>query len=157
MSWPTPWRSPAATPTTMLTLALALETRLPGTKAALRDCGTASSIAIIQRGDFENTPFTQAEQEQIAAQLREIKKQVKEQFALSHEQVERLDEELDEVAEASKRMGRKDWIIYFLGTIIALIITATVTAGVGEQISVMVIHGLIHLFTGGSGPPRILT
>jgi PHD/YefM family antitoxin component YafN of YafNO toxin-antitoxin module len=115
------------------------------------------SVAIIQRGDFENTSFTRDEQEQIAAQLQEIKKQVKEQFAFSNEQIERAEESLDELTEASKRMGRKDWLIYFLGTITALIITATVTAGAGEQISAMVIHGLIHLFSGGSEPPRILT
>ena len=89
--------------------------------------------------------------------MQEIKKQVKEQFTLSNEQIERVEESLDELVEAGKRMGRKDWLIYFLGTITALIIAATVTAGVGEQISAMVIHGLIHLFTGGSEPPRILT
>jgi hypothetical protein len=115
------------------------------------------SIAVIQQSDFENTPFTQDEQQQIAAQLQEIKKQIKEQFALSNEQIERVEESLDELVEASKRMGKKDWLIYFLGAITGLIITATVTAGVGEQISAMVIHGLIHMFTGGGEPPRVLT
>ena len=111
-------------------------------------------LAKIQK-DSANTPFTQDEQRQIAAQLQEIKKQVREQFALASEQIAQVDEKLDEVAEASTRMGRKDWLIYFLGTITALIITATVTAGVGEHIFTIVIQGIAHLFTGGSKPPQI--
>jgi hypothetical protein len=112
-------------------------------------------LADVQHNDTRNTPFTQAEQEQIVAQLQEIKKQVKEQFALSNEQMEQIEERLDEAAEAATRMGRKDWLIYFLGAITALIITATVVGGVGEQIITMVIHGLGHLFNGGNEPPEI--
>jgi hypothetical protein len=114
-------------------------------------------IADIQRADSSNTPFTQDEQRQIAAQLQEITKQVKEQFELTKEQTERIEEWRDEVVEAGTRMGRKDWLIYLLGTITALAIAATVPAGVGEHIFTMVIHALGHLFTGGSEPPRILT
>jgi hypothetical protein len=114
-------------------------------------------ITDIQRTDFSNIPFTQSEQEQITAQLQEIKKQVKEQFALSNEQVERIEERLDEADEARKRTGRKDWLLLFSGTIFTLIITGTVTPVVAEQIFTMAIHGLIHLFTGGGEPPRVLT
>jgi hypothetical protein len=105
--------------------------------------------------DARNTPFTQDEQRQIAAQSQEMKKQVRAQFELTSEQMALVDEKLDDAAEASKRMGRKDWLIYFLGTITALIITTTVTAGVGEHIFNVVIHGLANLFTGGSEPPQI--
>jgi hypothetical protein len=38
------------------------------------------SIAVIQRGDFANTPFTLTEQRQIAAQFEEVKKQVRELY-----------------------------------------------------------------------------
>ncbi len=114
-------------------------------------------ITNIQREGTNNTPFTQDEQKQIAAQLQVITKQLKEQFKLTNEQIERIEEWRHEATETSTRMGRKDWLIYFLGTITALIITATVTAGVGEHIFTMVVQGLIHLFTGGSEPPRILT
>lgn len=102
-----------------------------------------------------NTPFTQDEQTQISAQLQKITEQLKYQFELTNEQIERVEEWQDEAVEASKHMGRKDWRIYFLGSITALIITATVAAGVGEHIFIMVINGLSHLFTGGSEPPPI--
>jgi hypothetical protein len=102
-----------------------------------------------------NTPFTDDEQKQIAVRLREIKAEIGEQFELTSEQIAQVNEKLDEAAEASKYMGRKDWLIYFLGTITALIITATVAAGVGEHIFTTVIQGIAHLFTGGTGPPPI--
>jgi hypothetical protein len=113
-------------------------------------------LADIQQGNTGNAPFNQDEQRQITTQLQEITKQLKEQFELTKEQEERIDEWRDEVVEASTRMGRKDWLIYLLGTITALTIAATVPAGVGEHIFTMVLHGLGHLFTGGE-PPRILT
>jgi hypothetical protein len=112
-------------------------------------------IAGIQRTDSGNTRFTQDERSRIEAQLQGIAKQLKAQFVLTNEQADRIDEWRDEVVEASERMGRKDWLIYLLGTITALTIAATVPAGVGEHIFTMVIHALGHLFTGGSEPPQV--
>ena len=112
-------------------------------------------VVEIQETDTSNTPFTKDEQSKIEAQLRETAKQLKEQFKLTNEQMERIEEWRDEVVEASARMGRKDWFIYLLGTVTALTISATVPAGVGEHILTMVIHTLGHLFTGGNEPPQI--
>lgn len=102
-----------------------------------------------------NSPFTQDEQRQITAQLQDVKRYLTEELNLPDDRIGKIEEELDEVAEAGKRMGRKDWIVYLLGTITALVITATVAAPVGEHIFTMVIHGLAHLFTGRNGPPPI--
>jgi hypothetical protein len=112
-------------------------------------------VTDMQEASSNNAPFTQEEQKQIAAQLQEIKEQLKERFELTNEQLEQVAERLDEAEEASKRMGRKDWLIFFLGTITALIITATVPAEVGEHIFGMVMQGIAHLFTGGNEPPEI--
>jgi hypothetical protein len=117
---------------------------------------TRELITDVQQADTSNTSFTQDERRQITAQLQEITKHLKEQFELTKEQAERVDEWREEVVEASNRMGRKDWIIYLLGTITALTVAATVPAGVGEHIFTMVIHALGYLFTGGSEPPQIL-
>jgi hypothetical protein len=113
-------------------------------------------IADMQRTDSSNMHFTQDEQEQIAAHLQQIKKQVKEQFALPNEQMEHVEEKLDEAAEASKRMGRKDWFLLFSGTIFTLIVSDIVTPAVAEHIFTMAVQALIHLLIGGSGPPQIL-
>jgi hypothetical protein len=114
------------------------------------------SIAVIQRGDFENSLFGQAEQGQIAAQVQQVKKQVEELFALSSEQKTQVNEKLDEVVEAASRLGRKDWVVLFTGTILTLAITDAVTWATAHHIWAMVLHGLLHLFTGGNEPPQIL-
>ena len=112
-------------------------------------------IADIQNGD-SNAAFTVDEQRLIALQLQEIKSQLKEQFELTSGQFEQIEKELDEAAEASKRMGRKDWFIYFIGLISTLAIATTVAPGVGEHVFTVFMHALGYLFTGESGPPEIM-
>lgn len=114
-----------------------------------------ASIAIIQSGNFPNTPFTLDEQTQIVAQLREVKKQVEQLYGLSSEQMTQVNEKLDEVAEVSKHLGRKDWVVIFAGTIFNLVVADTVTPGVAQHIFIMTLQVLVHLFTGGSIPPQI--
>lgn len=114
------------------------------------------SLAKIQR-EPGNAPFTPDEQRQIAAWMAEITKQVKEQFELTTEQMERIEEKLDEAAEASKRISRKDWLMCFMGTISSLVITATVPVAVGDHIFSIAIQGIGHLFTGAGAPLQILS
>jgi hypothetical protein len=104
--------------------------------------------------DADNTPFTQDERKQIAAQLQALKEQLKEQSDLTSEQIAHIGVRLDEAAEAAGRMGRKDWLLLFGGTILNLIVTDTVTPDVAGHIFRMAINGLIHLFSGG--PPHII-
>jgi hypothetical protein len=114
-------------------------------------------ISNLQQQDTGNTPFTQDEQKQISTLLHEIAHGLVGQFELTSEQIAHIEERLDEAAEASTRLGRKDWIIYTIGTITSLIITATVAAGIGEHILTLIIQSLAHLFADGSEPPQILT
>lgn len=103
----------------------------------------------------ENTPFTQDEQAQIAAQLDRIRETLADRFELSRGQVEHIAERLDEAEQASKRMGRKDWLLLFGGSVLSLILTDVVTPGIAEHIFTVVIHGIAHMFTGASEPPQI--
>lgn len=112
-------------------------------------------VTEIQQEAVANTPFTQEEQEQIAVQLEYIKEQIREQFELTSEQIAKVYQRLDEATEASKRMGRKDWLLIFSGTIFTVIVTDIVTPGVAEHIFITFIHALGHLFTGGHEPPQI--
>lgn len=100
----------------------------------------------------ENTPFTPAEQAEISNQLRAIKASLQENFELTAEKLSQVGERLDEVEEASHRLGRKDWILLFAGTVFTLIITGTVTPDVAQHILTMALHGLSHLFLGGMKP-----
>jgi len=84
--------------------------------------------------------------------LEAITNQVKEQFSLTSEQNEQIKEKLNEAAEASTRMGRKDRLLLFSGAIFTLIVTGTVTPAVAGHIFTMVIDGLMHIFIGGKLP-----
>lgn len=114
-----------------------------------------ASIAIIQRGDFGNTPFTPTEQRQIAAQLKEVAKQVQQLYGLSERQITQVSEKLDVIIEDASRLGRKDWVVIFAGTILPLVLTDVLTWAAAHHILAMVLHGLVHLFTGGIEPPQI--
>jgi hypothetical protein len=112
-------------------------------------------ISNIQRSDFENTPFTETEQRQISSQLEEIKKQLSKQFRITGEQLVQVREKVDEITEASKRMGRKDWFNCTIGIIATLIIASVVLPGVGEQIFAMIIQSINNLYIAGGGPPEL--
>ena len=102
------------------------------------------SLAIIQRGDFANTPFTLTEQRQIAAQLEEVKRQVRELYGLSNSQMTQVTEKLDVVIEGASRLGRKDWVIIFVGTILTLVLTDVLTWAAAHHILALVLHGLVE-------------
>jgi hypothetical protein len=113
-------------------------------------------IDSIRLEESSNTFFNQDEQRQIVAQLQQVQTQMGSQFELTTEQVEQIRVSLDHAAEASKRMGRKDWLQLFGGSIFTLIITDMVSPAIGGHIFATVVQTLIHLFTGASGPPEIL-
>ena len=74
----------------------------------------------------ENTPFTLAEQKEIEERLRERARYVSLTYSLSGAQIQALDAKLDDLVEASRRVGRKDWLNIFVGTIAVYILTAAV-------------------------------
>ena len=103
--------------------------------------------------DLANTPFTVPEQEQISAQLKEIRAQVSELCSLTAEQSARMEERFDQAEEASRRLGRKDWILLFGGALLSLVVSAVVPPGVLQHVLAMTAQRLGHLF--GGGPPQL--
>ena len=76
-------------------------------------------LADIQYDNAGNTPFGQDEQAEIAQFLREIKQSVQLTYSLTNEQMEHLDARFDGVEEASRRLGRKDWLLLLSGDFLA--------------------------------------
>jgi hypothetical protein len=107
-----------------------------------------------QYDDLANTPFTPDEQTEITEQLQAIKKSVKEAFSLTTEQMARVEARLDEADRASKRIGRKDWLLLFSGVVLTLIVTDFVPPDAAQHILTTALHGLGHLF-GATRPRRI--
>lgn len=114
------------------------------------------TLIAAQDEDSENTPFTPQEQAEISAQLREIKEYIRVTYSLSSEQLSHVEARFDEAERASRRIGRKDWLLLFSGTILTLIVTDLVTPDAAQHIFVMALHGLGHLFGSGQSPTQAL-
>lgn len=103
-------------------------------------------------GDLGNAIFTVTEQAAISNELQEIKEYIKKTYSLSDKQMSFISERLDEAEKASQRIGRKDWLLLFSGTILTLILTDLITPDVAQHVFVMALHALRHLFGGGAPP-----
>ena len=105
--------------------------------------------------DVENTPFTLDEQAEIADQVRQIKEFVKATYSLSAAKMLTLEAKLDDIEAAAGRIGRKDWQLLLYGVMFTVIVTVLLPPEAVQHILAMVLHGLDHLFSGGSGPPQL--
>lgn len=65
----------------------------------------------------QNSPFSNDERNQIKSGIETVLKSVKERADISPEQFELLSRKLDDVIDASSRLGRKDWIMFAMGTL----------------------------------------
>jgi hypothetical protein len=72
----------------------------------------------------ENTPFLPQERDRIARSVEEIKVSMSSRPDIQPEQLRYLFEKLDEMSDASERLGRKDWINFALGSVTSVIISA---------------------------------
>ncbi|MGO9140325.1 MAG: hypothetical protein ACLP70_02575 [Streptosporangiaceae bacterium] len=104
--------------------------------------------------DGDNSPFTADEQASISRQLGEIKNALSDSLGLSGEHLAAIESKLDEAEEASRRIGRKDWLLMFYGLMFTLIVTRIVPPDVVQHVIAMVVQGLSHLL-GGSRPQVI--
>lgn len=102
-----------------------------------------------------NAPFTASEQTQIAAELRAIRGYLEENLELTSEQLEQIVSRLNGAEEASHRLGRKDWLLFFLGTTVTLVVTDTVPAQTVQHVTMMLLQGLAHIFGFGMIPPPL--
>jgi hypothetical protein len=100
----------------------------------------------------ENTPFTPNEREEITKQLQEIREYAKNTYSLSIEQMSRLEERLDDAEEATRRIGRKDWRLLFLGAMLTLIVAGLVPPEAIQHLLAMALDGLDHLFGDARRP-----
>jgi hypothetical protein len=101
----------------------------------------------------DNSPFTQAEQAEIAKRLDEARDFAREQFELPDDEIAAIGQAVEELKEASERVGRKDWKLMLYGAFVSLGLEHAVSSGVVETLFRLAVQGLAHLF--GAGPPMI--
>lgn len=85
----------------------------------------------------------------------EIKAYIKTTRELTSEQITRVEARLDHAEEASRCIGRKDWITLFNGAIFSLILTDTITQDTAQHVILMALYGIGHLFGVGGPPPHL--
>jgi hypothetical protein len=108
-------------------------------------------VAALEAGN--NAHFTSAEHTEIARRLSEIEDYLRDHFELTAGQMSGIEEKLRELAKASKRVGRRDWVLMVEGASVSLIVNAAVPQHVVVQtMLLMIAQGLGHLFgAGGAG------
>ena len=126
------------------------------TRSIWKELAVNYGIPSASRASADNTPFTAPEREDIGKRLRQIPAQVKERFDLTDEQESHIEQKMDELIEASQRVGRKDWLVMVYGAAFSLIAADEVPPHVVQSIVSMIITGLAHFF-GFGGPPPIIS
>lgn len=71
-----------------------------------------------------NSNFTDDEKFKIKESIENIKNELSKNQKISKEQLDLVKEKLDDIQNASERLGRKDWIQYVMGSLTSLFISA---------------------------------
>jgi len=100
-----------------------------------------------------NTPFAPNEREEITEQLNEFRADVKAAFALSEQQSEDLDERVDYLIDATKHLGRKDWLNICIGSMFGYVLTVVLPPDASRHLFEMLAISIGHFF--GHGLPGI--
>lgn len=111
--------------------------------------------ADVESVEVDNAPFTSAEQVQILERLKHIKQYLKDTYSLPEQQVVGIEQKLDAIQEASERVGRKDWLMMLYGAVFGMIVNDLVPPSIVQNVLIMTIHGLAHIFGLGGPPPSI--
>jgi hypothetical protein len=111
-----------------------------------------AAIAAVDASDADNTPFSEAEQEQISAAFAASIEAARQRYALADEQVAVIAEGVRELVEASRTMGRKDWLAMVGSAGFGWIASSLVPGDVAVHIVGLALRGVAHLF-GVDLPP----
>ena len=101
------------------------------------------------------TPFSAEERDELARAVEAVKLYAREQLELTAGQISRIEQKLDDLVDASNRVGPKDLRVIVYGTAFQLIVTDLIAAPVVQQVMAMIVQGLGHLFGLGGVPPAL--
>lgn len=122
------------------------ELNTPDPWQALPGLATTSDIAVAS--DVANTEFSHRETDRLSSGLEEIRRLLIDAAGRSEQNVALINSQLHSLLDASKRMGRKDWVNQAIGAIITLSITLGLQPDVTKQafeILRQTLTGLVHL------------
>jgi hypothetical protein len=102
-------------------------------------------LAAISDDAVENTPFTDAERQQIAEQLQELKEYVGRTRSLSEPQMRLLDERIDYLVDAAKRVGRRDWLLMLAGVMLSYVLAVELPPETARDILDTFLRGIARI------------
>jgi hypothetical protein len=94
----------------------------------------------------ENTPFSATERAEITKQLAEVKAYAVKACDLSEGQMRVLGKHLDDLAEATGRMGRVDWRTLVYGALLGDIVQGVLPPEAVRSVLMMLLQSVAHLF-----------
>lgn len=89
---------------------------------------------LVDSWGVENTAFTKEEQSEIALRFAALESKIEHKFSLTHEELAAVKEGLDYLVGASTRVGRRDWLIMLIGTVLSFGLQALLPRAVAENI-----------------------
>lgn len=119
---------------------------------AFLQSGEQASFFDATEAGTDNSPFSPDEREQIAAHLHQLRIGAIDRQSLSEAQLRALDSKIEDLLDASRRLGRKDWQTVFLGVMLTLVVTSVLTPETMQQLTEEFRRGVTGLF---SQPPSL--
>jgi hypothetical protein len=95
---------------------------------------------------IENTLFTLDEQKEVAARLRALAEHARRTYSLTAAQMQALDAKLDYLANAARRLGRKDWVNVCAGAILSYVLTASLPPEAARDMLLNLLRAIGHLW-----------
>lgn len=95
-----------------------------------------------------NAPFNSGERRQITAGIQTAKNLTESDPDITAEQMEAITRRLDETAEASKRLGRKDWLALLYGQILTLMTADLIPPHIVQGLFTGIMHAISPIFGG---------
>lgn len=109
----------------------------------------ADLLGAVSDEDIDNTPFTPAEQAEIAGQLQELGDYVRRTYSPSESQMRLLDERLNYLAAATSRVSRKDWLIMVAGVILGYVLTVALPPEAAVHVLGTLLTNIRHVLAHG--------
>lgn len=98
------------------------------------EVAATSKTTDLAQASVENTAFTAEEINRLETSLNDFATRVQEHNLLAEDQIKLLNEQVTNLVGASRRLGRKDWLIFLLGSLVSFAASAGFSPDVANML-----------------------